>query len=202
MSQYQADFKISLRVSEKLRLEHNLPLRFILPPAFSLPRASNLPPAFSLPTPTHLSHQFVLLTMVQSWSQAHERGNFAILRTLLAEDGCLKLDIDRDAPKITARIDRTKIVTHGREAIGKLLLQLHVWRCTADITAARATYETLTTVTEEWLEIRKIMCHVIRARSGAWVFANTFIDADGKVELKEYPATLEGIVQSWAERFP
>lgn len=79
-----------------------------------------------------------------------------------------------------------------------MLLKLHVYRCTADVSSCRAFYEDLTTVDDEALTWRHV---VLAKKDPPLVFsqANTFVQ-EGGVVLKEYEATARGVVQSWAER--
>lgn len=105
---------------------------------------------------------------------------------------------DPSQQKLVVRVDRSKIVTHGKPALGKMLLRLHMYRCTADVQACRSYYEDLSTVDGEFYEWRKI---VLAKSQPKWVFvqANTFLE-EGEVRLKEYESSAEGVVQSWAER--
>lgn len=100
--------------------------------------------------------------------------------------------------RITVKIDRSKIVPHGKAALGRMLLRLHMYRCTADVTACRSYYEDLSRVDGEYLEWRNIAVAIKEPRM-VFVQANTFLDGD-QVTLKEYNTTVEGVVQSWAER--
>ena len=79
-----------------------------------------------------------------------------------------------------------------------MLLHLHMYRSTADVASCRKYYEDLCSVEGKYLAWREA---VMSAQQPRWVFvqANTFIE-DGQVSLKEYDATPEGVVQSWAER--
>jgi dipeptidyl-peptidase III len=127
--------------------------------------------------------------------QAH----FAMFKCLLAAGGnFLTIAHDKSSNKLTVSIDRTKISTHGRPAIGSLMLKLHIWRCTADVEECRKYYVQLTEPTGIYLEWRGIMLSKQTARQ-VFVQPNTFI-GDGEVFLKEYEPTVEGMIQSWAER--
>lgn len=100
---------------------------------------------------------------------------------------------------MTANIDRTKILSHGKPALGDYLMHLHTMRCTADVKSCRDLYEPLSTVDgvyEEWREI------VWARPTPRWKFvqANTFIKADGDVGVRVYDESNEGIIESWAER--
>ena len=96
-----------------------------------------------------------------------------MFRTLLETcDDFMTIQPDPASSELTAHIDRLKIATHGKPAIGQLALKLHIFRCTADVDDCRKFYEALT---------------------------NIFLE-DGEAVLKEYPETVEGMIQSWAER--
>ncbi|KAI9794604.1 MAG: hypothetical protein M1816_004491 [Peltula sp. TS41687] len=134
------------------------------------------------------------------WGQAHSRAHFAMFRCLLAAgDDFMTIEHDTSAQLLTVHVDRAKIATHGRPAIGDLLLRLHIYRCTADVKNCRAFYESLTQPSEPFLEWRKMMLANQVPRQ-IFVQANTFLREDGRVVLKEYDTTFEGVIQSWAER--
>lgn len=134
------------------------------------------------------------------WGQAHSRGHFAMFRVLLdAGDGFLSVHHETTTDKLTIHVDRSKVLTHGKPAIGRLLLRLHIYRCTADVVACREYFEDLTRVEGRFVEWRKIVLANKRPRQ-ILVQANTFLDEDGKVNLKEYEPSAEGMIQSWAER--
>lgn len=128
------------------------------------------------------------------WGQAHSRGHFAMLRVLLdAGDDFLTIHHNAAANTLTVHIDRSKVLTHGKPAIGKLLLKLHIYRCTADVVACREYFEDLTRVEGIFAEWRKIVLANKRPRM-ILVQPNTFLDEDGKVILKEYEPTVEGMI--------
>ena len=134
------------------------------------------------------------------WDQAHSRAHFAMFRVLLdAKDSFLTVQHDITTDSLTVHVDRSKILTHGKPALGQLLLKLHIYRCTADVTACRQYFEELTRVEGIFAEWRRIVIANKRPRQ-ILVQANTFLDENGNIELKEYEPTIEGMIQSWAER--
>ena len=136
----------------------------------------------------------------QKWGQAHSRGHFAMFRVLLnAGDDFLMVKHDTDADTLTVHIDRSKLLTHGKPAIGELLLKLHIYRCTADVAACREYFEELTRVDGVFTTWRKIVIRNKRPRK-ILVQANTFLMDDGSVALKEYEPTVKDMIQSWVER--
>jgi len=127
--------------------------------------------------------------------QAH----FAILKCLLIHgNGVVAVIHDKTNHNLTVRVDRSKIVEHGKAALGRMLLRLHMYRCTADVEACREYYEELSRVDREHLEWRETVL-VNKPPPLVFVHANTFIDGD-TVALKEYEPTVEGVIRSWAER--
>jgi dipeptidyl-peptidase-3 len=96
-------------------------------------------------------------------------------------------------------VDRAKIRSHGKPALGDMLLRLHMYRCTADAAACRAYYEELSSVDDEALAWRDAVL-VGKPPPLVFVQGNTFLDGEGGVVLKEYEESVEGVVRSWVER--
>lgn len=99
-------------------------------------------------------------------------------------------------------LDRSKILTAGRKAVDDYLLKLHIYKSTADVEAGSKLYAHMTGVDMDFWGT-KVRDEVLRNRQPRKVFvqANTVLDDNtGKVELKEYEPTLEGMIQSYAER--
>lgn len=95
-------------------------------------------------------------------------------------------------------MDRSKISTHGKPAIRRMLLHLHIFRCTADVEGCRTYYEALSGVDGEYVDWRETVL-ANKPPPLVFVHANTFLDGD-TVTLKEYEPTIEGVLESWAER--
>lgn len=106
---------------------------------------------------------------------------------------------DSSAGTLFVLVDRTKMISHGKPAISRMLCKLHIWHSTADIEACRPFYEALSTVDGQYEEWRQI---VVSKPEPKWkiVQPNTFLEDDGSVSLREYDATEEGVIKSFAER--
>lgn len=89
----------------------------------------------------------------QKWRQAHSRvsianhtglydrelvlisrrAHFTMLKCLLRDgSGVIAISHDKANNHLTVRVDRSRILTYGKPAVGKMLLHLHLFRCTAD----------------------------------------------------------------------
>lgn len=110
----------------------------------------------------------------------------------------MSIKCDLSKRNLIVQVDRSKIRTHGKQALGRMLLRLHMYRCTADVHSCRSYYEELSKVDGEYLEWRDTVL-ANKEPKGVFVQANTFLDGD-QVSIREYDATEEGVIQSWAER--
>ncbi|KAL6718133.1 hypothetical protein ACLMJK_004220 [Lecanora helva] len=137
------------------------------------------------------------------WGQIHMQARFAILKVFLeAGDGFCVLHTEKEnLSDLIIKLDRSKILSHGRPAVEKFLQKLHVYKATADVVEGKKLYEAMTRVEGDWWR-EKVRGEVLRRKTPRKVFvqANTVVGEGGKVELREYEATMEGMIQSWAER--
>jgi len=140
------------------------------------------------------------------WGAVHGRARFAIFRYLLdvadkSGKHLLSYQIqDHADPKdVILSMDQDLIGSVGRPAIGKLLTEIHVARCTADLALSRR-FEGLTTVPSEFLALREIVLARKRPRD-VFVQPTTVLGDDGDVTLKTYPSTAAGLIQGFVDRF-
>lgn len=139
----------------------------------------------------------------KKWGQPHMQARFSILQTFLAagkEFASLDYTAD-DLSDLTVRIERSRISTIGRKAVETYLQKLHVLKSTGDYEAGSQMFTDITTVDEFYAE--KVRPAVLAKKTPRKVFvqANTVLSDDGKsVELKEYDASPEGMIRSFAER--
>ena len=138
----------------------------------------------------------------RKWGQIHMQARFAILKTFIeAGDKFVEVKANKeDLSDLEIYLDRSKILSHGRPAVEKLLQKLHVYKSTADVEAGTKMYDEITHVDEWWGGKARPVVLDKKTPRKVFVQANTALQDDGKVTLKEYEPTLEGMVQSYAER--
>uniref|UniRef100_UPI00358F8C65 dipeptidyl peptidase 3 n=1 Tax=Myxine glutinosa TaxID=7769 RepID=UPI00358F8C65 len=142
-----------------------------------------------------------------TWRQAHMQARFVILRVLLeAGQGLVMLqhiDGSDGRPDAVVTVDKSKISTIGKEAIGAFLLKLQWYKSTADVEQGTRFYERYCTVTddtpERFLTLQKTVL-MRKVPRKLIVLPNTTI-GDGDVKLVEYKGSASGMVQSFTERF-
>ncbi|KAF4283237.1 hypothetical protein KXV52_009475 [Aspergillus fumigatus] len=126
----------------------------------------------------------------KKWGQAHSRQ-----RPL--QHFFYNIFHDKESQNLTIRVNRF-LLQEGKASLGRMLLRLHIYRCTADMRSCREFYEDLTTVHEEALGWREVVL-MKKDPPLAFCHANTFLQGD-RVILREYEPTVRGLIQSWAER--
>lgn len=135
------------------------------------------------------------------WGQAHMHARFAILNVLLrAGEGLVQLDVDEENMDVKVILDRSKIPTVGKEAIGKFLVQLQVLKSTADVEAGTALFGELTKVDDHWIKMRDIVLKHKKPRS-VYVQAHSIETAPGEVQLLEFKPTVKGMLLSMQYHF-
>ena len=131
----------------------------------------------------------------RKWGQAHMQARFSILKTFLnAGDDFTALEHTKeDLSDLNIKVNKHKILSHGRPAVEKYLQKLHIYKSTANYTEGKKLYDEMTDVDDFWGQ--KVRKEVLRRKAPRKVFvqANT-IENDGKVILKEYAPTMEGYV--------
>lgn len=140
------------------------------------------------------------------WKQAHSQARFVILQVLM-EAGQGFVDVKEVAgedgqPDLLLTMDRSKLESVGRPAIGSFLTKLQVLKSTGDVEAAKTMFDGYSEVTSgPWIKWRDIILERKQPRK-ILVQANTQLPANGGAPtLLNYPDSAAGMVQSWTERF-
>ena len=135
----------------------------------------------------------------KSWRQAHMQARYAIFRVLL-EAGEGLLELTGSGADTIIKLNREKILTTGKKAIGAFLEKLNVYKAMADVDEGLAMYRKYTAVPDEYVPLRQIVLAQKQPRK-LFVQAVTTCGADGAVTLKDYEATPVGMVTSFVDRF-
>jgi len=122
------------------------------------------------------------------------------LRCIQQECGPDTLDIiETEEGGIKIALDASRIRTHAVPALEKFLLCLQVYRSTADVERGVALLDKYSDVDETWARYRSIVVAEKELRI-QYVQPNTVLLESGNVEVRKYPPTVEGLIQSWVER--
>lgn len=137
---------------------------------------------------------------LKQWRQAHMRARFCILQTLLRVPGFVDIQHDGNTQNLVLSIDASRIRTDGRAAIGELLTHLNVHKATANVEEGSAYFESLTTVSDAFVDIRRTVMALRKPRK-QFVQPHTRLNADGTdVVLVEFDGSADGAILSMVER--
>lgn len=142
----------------------------------------------------------------QTWSQAHCQARYILLRVCLeAGQDFVNVVETEEGKNLLMTVDRSKIFTVGKKAIGDFLLKLQVYKSMGDVESATKMYNKYSEVPESgphpfgrWRDL------ILSRKEPRKIFvqSNTFVDDSNNVTLKNYESTFTGLIQSWIERFP
>lgn len=104
----------------------------------------------------------------------------------------------QETQELLLTVDRKSLKGAGRNAIGHFLLQLQIYKATANVKAARELFKLYSDVTDHWVSWRGIVLANKRPRK---MFTQPNMVLNKEVELRVYDASPEGLIQSWIERF-
>ncbi|MFH4978365.1 hypothetical protein AB6A40_005074 [Gnathostoma spinigerum] len=138
------------------------------------------------------------------WGQAHCFARYTILRVCLdAGQGfvAIKETTGEDGkPDLLLTLDRTKIDSVGKPAVGAFLRKLQAYKSTADFDGGSVFFNYMGRVEKRDLKWREIVIDRRQPRR-LFVQGNTQLDSAGEVTLKTYPETVEGIIDSIVDRY-
>ncbi|KAK9240734.1 peptidase family M49-domain-containing protein [Lipomyces kononenkoae] len=139
----------------------------------------------------------------RKWGQPHMQARFSILKQFLEYgDGTFVKLTYSDADTfddLEIDLDRTKILSHGRAAVGTYLQKLHVYKSSGDVVRGTELYQDATTVPAELARFRDVVVRKKMPRR-QFVQGNTYVGQDGQIEYREYEESPEGMIKSFVER--
>lgn len=136
----------------------------------------------------------------KKWGQAHMQARYSILKSFLdAGDDFVQFQYTQpDYSDLVIHLDRSKIDTVGKKAVGDYLQKLHVYKTTADYANGSQFYKEMTTVSDDLAKFRPAVLAAKQPRK-LFVQANTK-EVSGDIELIEYDANYLGLIKSYVDR--
>ncbi|GAA5840612.1 hypothetical protein JCM5353_002086 [Sporobolomyces roseus] len=135
--------------------------------------------------------------------QAHMEARLGITNWLIQEKLASIEFVRSSSGELTdafARVDRQAVLSRSKEVMGRLLLEIQTRKSTGDRAGAEAFYKKLTKPSQEWIEELRPLVLAKKLPRKIFVQPNTLVNEQGEVELKEYPVTVEGVIESFVER--
>uniref|UniRef100_A0A095CCX8 Dipeptidyl peptidase 3 n=2 Tax=Schistosoma haematobium TaxID=6185 RepID=A0A095CCX8_SCHHA len=140
---------------------------------------------------------------IGSWRQAHCCARYVILRVLIEADNSLvrvdEIVGDDGEPDLTIFLDRQKLLTVGRPAIGEFLRKIQYYKSTANAKDGCAFFQHYCQLLPEHIKLRQI---VINRKKPRPIFVQPGLrKTPHGVELISYPTTYAGVIQSFVDRY-
>lgn len=135
----------------------------------------------------------------KKWGQAHMQARFGIFKQL-HNAGVVRLEHKAaDFDDLILITDESKLDKEAVDALGEFLLNLHVLKSTGNVKEGVAYYTDKTEVTPDYAKFRDVVLSKKLPRKQL-IQANTVVQADGSVEVREYEELEVGMIQSFADR--
>ena len=140
----------------------------------------------------------------QSWVHPSSQSYWVIFNYFLhsqkKEEEIIKFDLDEEKETFKIDFNKSNILNSSNEVLLDLMLKLHIWRCIGDVENGNQFIEEYSKPDENCLKIKKILDKIELPKT-LYLYNNLVMDEEGAVKIKEYPKTLEGIIESNLDRF-
>ena len=142
----------------------------------------------------------------KTWGIANSQSSWIIvnyfLETQKEGEEIIKIDLDEEKETFKIHVNKEMILILSANLIlSNLMPKLHIWKCTGDAESAKQFIEHHSKLEPKFLKIKQILEKEPLPLT-YYLYNNLIIDKDdGSVNYKEYPETLEGIIESNKDRF-
>ena len=98
--------------------------------------------------------------------------------------------------EIELNLDKDMILCYGQEFISKFINQFHIWKCIGDVKSATEFINKYSEVSEKDKNLKKQ-----HLPEKLYLYSNIIKEKDDSYRVKQYPDQLEGIIQSYIDRY-
>ncbi|CAG0890395.1 unnamed protein product [Cyprideis torosa] len=141
----------------------------------------------------------------KSWLQSHAQARFVILQVMLEADLVSIEEIEASPedgkPDLLLKVDRSKLKDVGGPAMSKFLQKLQVFKATGDVESAKSMYMAYSAVNDKFLKWRSIVIDRKQPRKMLVQPITQKAEGGDTITLKVYPASVEGLIQSYVDRY-
>ena len=138
----------------------------------------------------------------KKWGQAHTQGAFVLAMWLYKKQksDILKFEIVGDNEDFRIHLNQENLVKEGKELIKDMLIVLQVYKSSGAVERATKWYKEFSAVDDYFLTIREI---IVKNKKGRRLECNNnlFKYSESCIQPICYPATLEGVILSYADRY-
>jgi dipeptidyl-peptidase-3 len=143
----------------------------------------------------------------KTWGHPYSQALWVVIKYIFETqkegEEILKLNYDEEKENIKIQLNKEMVLFSAKDLLSKLMLKLHIWKCTGDVEEANKCLEHYSEVDEKFLKIKKVVDSRLKAIPGNLFLYHNLIrdEEDGTISYKEYKQNLEGIIESNVDRF-
>ena len=142
----------------------------------------------------------------EAWGIASSQSSWIIvnyfLETQKEGEEIIKIDLEEEKETFKIHVNKEMILTLSANLIlSNIMPKIHIWKCTGDVESAKEFIEHHSKLEPKILKIKNILEKEPLPLT-YFLYNNLILDQeDGSINYKEYPETLEGIIESNIDRF-
>ena len=142
----------------------------------------------------------------KTWGHSNSQSAWILINYFLETqkegEEIIKVDLDEEKETFKIHVNKEMILLLSANLIlSNIMPKLHIWKATGDIESASEFIEKYSQLDEKFLKIKHILDKTELPKT-LYLFHNLVRDEeDDSIKYKEYPETLEGIIESNLDRF-
>lgn len=139
----------------------------------------------------------------QKWGQAHTNGAYVLSMYLYQnqKSDIVKFELKEETEEFYIHLNKENLMKEGKELIKKFLIILQTYKSSGAVELATKFYAHFSHVDEFFLKVRKL---VVKNKKPRRIELNNNLMRynESVIEPVVYPESFEGIIKSYADRFP
>ena len=142
----------------------------------------------------------------KSWGHAHSQSAWILinyfLQTQKEGEEIIKIDLDEEKETFKIHVNKEMILLLSANLILlNIMPKIYIWKATGDVESASEFIEKYSQLDEKFLKIKKILEKNEQPKT-IFLYHNLIKDEEeDTIKYKEYPETIEGIIESNLDRF-
>lgn len=139
----------------------------------------------------------------KKWGQAHTQGAYVLSMYLYKnqKSEIVKFEFKEDTDEFYIHLNKENLIKEGKDLIRQFLVILQTYKSSGAVERATKFYADLSHVDDFFLKVRELVIKKKKPRR-VELNNNLFRYSEKCIEPVEYPETFEGIIKSYADRFP
>ena len=142
----------------------------------------------------------------ETWGNSNSQSSWLIINYILETqkegEEIIKIDLDKEKETFKIHVNKEMIlILSANLIVSNLLPKIQIWKCIGDVESASEFINKYSKIDQKFLKIKKIL-EKEELPQTLFLYNNLIMDKeDGAIIYKEYPESLDGIIESNLDRF-